>query len=186
MMKYDPYKVLIITCWILLILALLCKLFGANWFEPAVDSNRFTKTCEWLDKHWEVYIITTAVYIPATYLPYLAMTEQRLFKDSWVCIILLPCSYLKDQSNFLLILGFILELTVLVIIPMLKLKCKKKLRVLVGLLLISLFQLISIATRLWTWNLSNQTLLVDLIMSIDYYIMLILYFLYTLKRKDSV
>jgi len=185
-MKYNQYKVMIITCWILLGLAFICKLLGANWFEPSVDSEKFIKFCKWLDNHWEVYILTTAVYIPATYLPYLAITEQKMFKDFWVCLILLPCSWLKDQTFILIILGFILELTVLVIIPMFKLKCKKKIRILVGLVLISIFQIISTLTKIWTWHLANQTILIELLVSIDYYIMIVLYFLYSLKKGKVI
>ena len=37
----NKYKVLIITCWILLILAVIAKLFGADWFLRAAGAEVF-------------------------------------------------------------------------------------------------------------------------------------------------
>lgn len=178
----NPFKVMIITCWILLILAFICKLFGANWFEPSIDNAKFIKFCNWLDNHWQIYIISTLVYVPATYLIYLTITKQYAYKDLWTCILLIPCSYLKDGNYILIILGFILELIVIAIIPMIKLKHKDKLRILFILDLIFMFQLMSNITKIYTWNLKNTSSLVSIILSIDYYILIILMYLYSIKE----
>ena len=41
MNKFNKLSVLIVTCWILLLIALTLKLFGLNWFEPATDNQTF-------------------------------------------------------------------------------------------------------------------------------------------------
>ena len=190
-MKSKAFLVVIITCWILLVLALICKLFGANWFTPAIDSERFINFCTWLDNHKVVYIIVATIfYVPSTYLYYLAVTNQKFGKDLWIILLFIPCAYLKSNSanKILLIIGFILEVIFLIVIPLLKLKGKQKFRVLIGLGLATVFQLISILTRLYTWNLANKGALVGIIFNIDYYIMLILCYLhirYAEKNKEK-
>ena len=183
--------VVIITCWILLILALIAKLFGAKWFTPMFDSQSFIDFCTWIDNHKIVYlIIATLFYIPSTYLYYLAVTQQNVGKDLWIILLFIPCSYLKSNQNnkVLLILGFVIEFLVIILIPLLKLKGKKKFRVLIGVLFLVAFELITIFTRIYTWNLVNKGSLVGIILNIDYYIMVLLYYLHNrllLKQKGS-
>ena len=187
-MKSKAFLVVIITCWILLVLALICKLFGANWFTPAIDSESFINFCAWLDNHKIVYIIVaTILYMPSTYLYYLAVTNQKIGKDWWILFLFIPCAYLKSNSanKVLLVIGIVLEILTIIVIPLLKLKGKEKWRILIGLVCLIVFQLISILTRMFTWNLANKGALVGIIFNIDYYIMLILYYLHIRYVKKS-
>ena len=189
-MNKRAFLVVIIACWVLLILALIVKLFGVNWFTPAIENERFVSFCNWLDNHRAVYIIiATILYIPSTYLYYLAVTNQKIGKDLWVIILFSPCAFLKsDSSNkVLLIIGFVIEFAIMIIIPLLKLKGKQKFRVLIGVALLIAFQLISNFTKISDWNLANKGSLVGMILTIDYYIMIILYYLnvrYIDKSKE--
>lgn len=173
----DKYKVLIITCWILLILAVVAKLCGANVFNIVVTNQHFIDICNYIDDHlWLKYILATIVYIPSTYLVYLTMTKQKIGKDFWFIIICLPCSTLKGINQYI---GMAYEIAIiLLLVPLLRCKGKNWLLVIIGIAAIILFQQISLWIRNLGFYLEKDYFLINLIMLIDYYIMVFLYYLY--------
>ena len=80
-------------------------------------------------------------------------------------------------------LNIALSIIVVLIIPLIRTRFKLWKHIIIGNILIFIFQLISLLTRNIGWNLNNQSMLVSLIMQIDYYIMLIIYYLY-INRKE--
>ena len=180
-MKKNIYKVLIESCWILLIFCFALKLLFGNLFAISVESQNFIAFCNWLDTHWLKYIITTIVYVPSTYLLYCCLTKQKLGKDWWILILLLPNAYFKDNIMYL---GLIIDLFVCLIYPLIKEKGKSWKWVLIGNILIVLFQQVSLLTKNIGFYIDNSSMLIGLIYSIDYYIMLVLYYLYIMKRKE--
>lgn len=181
MMK-NKYKVMITSCWVLLIICFVLKIFGANWFEPVLTDGNFVEFCNWLDNNWAKYIFSSIVYVPSSYLVYLCLTKQKLGKDLWLIILLIVSSILK--WNFVII-STVIELSTMILIPLIKGKFKNILWVLIGNLLIILLQLVSLFTRTLGFNLSSDSMLIGFIMQIDYYIMIILYYLYINKRREE-
>ena len=171
----QKYETLIISCWVVLIACFLIKIFGGNWFEIICENQNFINICEWLDGSWVKYIVATLVYASSSYLIYLCLTKQKLLDDWWILLILIPAPLLKDK---IAILGWLIDISVWIVIPLIKGKFKNWLYVLIGIALIIAFQFISLLTKNITINLTNEPSLVALIMQVDYYIMIILYYLY--------
>ncbi|WP_281512268.1 hypothetical protein [Mammaliicoccus vitulinus] len=180
MMK-DKYKVLIISCWILLGICFLVKLCGGNFFEIAVHNETFINICNVIDNNLIIkYIVGTILYLPSTYLIYLSLTKQKIGADWWILLLSIPVSWLKDN---IFIIGLTLDMIILILISLIKSKFKNWLRVLIGILLICGLQIISLFIRNLGFYLENYSSLLAIIMQIDYYIMLILYYLYS-NRKE--
>ena len=180
-MKKNIYKVLIESCWILLIFCFALKLLFGNLFAISVESQNFIAFCEWLDTHWLKYIIATIVYVPSTYLLYCCLTKQKLGKDLWLLLFLLPMAFIKER---IAIIGVIIEFIYLLVIPLVKSKFKSIKWVILGIVTIFGFQVISLLTKNIGLYIDNSSMLIGLIYQIDYYIMIVLYYLYIMKRKE--
>lgn len=180
-MKKNIYKVLIESCWILLIFCFALKLLFGNLFAISVESQNFIAFCDWLDTHWLKYIIATIVYVPSTYLVYCCLTKQKLGKDLWLLLFLLPMAFVKER---IAIIGVIIEFIYLLVIPLIKSKFKNFKWIILGIVMIYIFQLISLLVRNVGFYIDNSSMLIGLIMQIDYYIMLVLYYLYIHYRKE--
>lgn len=176
MKKFDKLLVVIITCWILLLIALVMKLFGSKLFNIIIENKTFIDICNWLDGSWTKYIVSTIFYIISNYLIYLSMTDKKIGQDWWILIVMLPFSYIKAQLNWI---GLFLDFLILLIIPLIRTKGKNWLKIIIGILLVMAFQEISLLIRDLHFYLNSDSILVALILSIDYYIMIILYYLYS-------
>lgn len=180
-MKKNIYKVLIESCWILLIFCFALKLLFGNLFAISVESQNFIAFCEWLDTHWLKYIIATIVYVPSTYIFYLCLTKQKIFKDLWIIILLIFSSLIKWRFEYI---GVIIDLFVGIFYPLIKGKGKNWKWILIGNITIVLFQQVSLLTKNLGHHLESTSMLIGLVYSIDYYIMLVLYYLYIIQRKE--
>ena len=176
-------KVLIIVCWIAYITCLIIKLCGGNRFEIATSNETFIAICEYIDNNlWLKAAICSIFYVISAYLIYLCLTKQKLFKDWWMIFVLFAFSLINIYFNNTYV-NIIISLITLILIPIIRNKGKHRFYVIIGCLLVFLFQLISLITRNIGWNLDNQSTLVGMIFQIDYYIMLIIYYLYV-NRKE--
>jgi ABC-type uncharacterized transport system permease subunit len=81
-------------------------------------------------------------------------------------------------------LGFIADCLVLTLIPLIFSKMKI-IRTIIGFLLMNAFQIISLITRNISFGVLDETILVEILLQVDYYIMLILYYLYSIKLKGE-
>lgn len=182
-MVKDKYKLLIVSCWVVLIACFLIKILGGNWFEIICENENFINICDWLDGSWFKYVVATLVYAPSSYLIYLCLTKQKLLDDWWILLILIPAPLLKDK---IAILGWVIDLFVLLLMPLIKGKFKNWLHVLVGNVLLIGFQFVSLLMKNININLTNEPSLFALIMQIDYYIMIILYYLYIQNYRKEI
>lgn len=181
MKNKNIYKVLIESCWILLIFCFALKLLFGNLFAISVESQNFIAFCEWLDNHWLKYIIATIVYVPSSYLVYCCLTKQKLGKDLWLLLALIPSCLLKWKYE---LIGIIIEFLYMILIPLIKYKFKNWKWVIFGIALIFIFQLISLFVKNLGYYLESTSMLLGLVYQIDYYIMIVLYYLYIMKRKE--
>lgn len=175
----NKYKTLITSCWVVLIICFLIKLFGWNWFEIICEHPKFVSICNWLDGNWTKYLIMTLMYIPLSYIPYLIMVDKKIGKDWWIILLILPCSILKV---FAPIIAVIIDISVLIIIPLIMNKFKNWKKVIIVNVLMVVFQLISLFTKNLGYYMPSDNIIISLIFSIDYYMMTILYYLYSRKE----
>lgn len=179
--KNNHIFALICSFWLILIIYFIVKLLGGNYFNAICENQKFIDFCNWLDNSWMKFVVSTIVYCFGNYTIYLAITKQRYFKDYWVILILLPASIVKYYFGAI---GMIFDLLSLIIIPLIKSKGKLWLRIIVAQILIILFQFISLITKNISGYMPNESMLVSSILTIDYYVMIILYYLYSNNRKE--
>lgn len=178
MMK-DKYKVLIISCWVLLILALVAKLAGANIFYPKTDNSNFIKVCNYIDNNlWLKYLVNCIMSLVLNSFTILAILGRR-FYNKIQFIIYIPLIIAMSLTSWnLKVVNIILSISYyLVAIIWLR---KRWYRALIGLALTLIFQVISLlAKNIGSWNLNTESSLIVIIMEIDSLIMIILYYLYS-------
>lgn len=183
----NQIGMLIIVSWVVLIICLIIKLFGGNWFELWWENKHFINFCNYVDNNiWLKRVIACLVCLFTT-LPALCvfLNEKKLTKKH--LLIFIPLIIIKSVLGwFISNITFILDLIILIIIPTLLTKNWK--RILLGNVLVFIFQLITILTRnlnaFGLFNSSNTTI-ENLLIQIDYYLMILLFYLYTFKRKEN-
>lgn len=170
----SKYKTLIVSCWIVLLICFIVKIFGGNIFEAMTENQHFIEVCNWLDNSWFKYVVATLFYEFSTYLIYLTMCDKKFKEDSWILLAMLPVSLIK---SFIGAFGIIFDILFMVIIPLIVCKFKNWKKVLIGNILVFLFQIVSLFTKEVGIYLTSESILISMIVSIDYYIMIILYYL---------
>ena len=183
MMK-NKYKVLIITCWILLILAVIAKLFGADWFIAQTDNQRFMDICNYIQNSFWYYIVSIIVNVTTSSIYYMAvLKEEKLTIKSLKWLIpLIIYAVIKSIFHTNHTLFVILDIVLMIGLPIL-IAPKRFIWILLGFGLVTAFQFISVLLKRDNYNVFGDIVLVSLIISIDYYIMLILYWLYSINMN---
>lgn len=177
----NKYNALIITCWSLLVICLVLKLIGMNWFEPAVDNERFINFCNFIDnKLWLKYIVNCIISLMLNSLVILAILRQKFYTKIQF-IVYIPLIICLSLSSWNLKVLNILLTVAYYTLAIIWLKRKWYLSLL-GFGLTTIFQLISIFTKNmggWNFNLNDENTVIMFIMEIDSIIMITLYYLYS-------
>lgn len=184
MMK-DKYKVLIISCWSLLLVCFAINLFGANLFDIVCENKKFIKLCNYIDNSmfWKISINCVIALILDS-LTLLAIMKYKMYSKT-LGLIVIPMIILSSIFYWYLpILKTILEIIFMIVIPLIyKVNWK---RIGLGMILIILFQQISLFTKnIGGIFLDSNNTLISFIMYIDVFIMLMLYYLYANKEKEN-
>lgn len=182
--KYNRViKRSIILCWIALAICFIVKIFGGNFFEIVVHNDRFTAVCEFCQNS---FILTNIVYYISscicTFLYTNAVCATRCLNKKWNIVLYTCMTVIFIIKIFLPITGFVLDLAVMwVAIPLLI--CRNIWRVLIGVALTLIFQVLSLITKNIGLGIIGDNFLVSIIVMIDTYFMLALYYLYSLKLE---
>ena len=188
-MKQNSLKTLIITCWAVLVLCLVIKLLGGNWFELATENTKFIQFCEFVDNTmWLKMLLACLIYVGSTYL-YLCVASNKQYLSLKETIVYIPIMIAKSILFWYFpTIATIMDICLITIIPLAFGKFRNWKRILIGFVLINIFQIMSIIIRnIGFANFNNNTTLISMIMQIDYYIMVMLMYLYNLyinKRKE--
>ena len=182
-MTLKNFRVLIITSWVVLIACFLIKILGGNWFEFAVENEKFVLFCNFVDDTPDLKILLTAViYCISTYFAVCAMVGKSKLSKGQNAIIIIYMLIRSIIGWYYAWLSFLMDIVLLLGIT--TLISKKFGRSVIGFLLINAFQIISLITRnIGIANFNNQSYVVMLLLQIDYYIMIFMYYLYGIKKK---
>jgi hypothetical protein len=195
-MMENKYKTLINSCWVVLICCFILKLLGGNFFEIMCNNNIVIKICNFIDKTFLLYIFNFLCYYIAAIFYYKAILKENklIGKNKLIHLFTLALYIIKLFIQIILTKNFDLNKitlivliidTIFMILPILIINVKLYKRAIIGYLLVLIFQIISMITRnLGIHFAVNSTLLVA-IFSIDYYIMIILYYLYSTKTEKK-
>lgn len=177
MMK-NKYKVLIKSCWILLFICCAFKLFGADIFIAGTSNENFIKVCTFIEENIFIkYILYLLMNIVSSGIYFMAVLSEKKINLKWLIPygIYAVCKIIFNSLDSLfMILDFI-------IIPGLPIIINPKIwkRSLLGTVLNLGFQFVSMFLKLDNFTMFDENTLIFLILNIDYYIMLVLYYLYS-------
>lgn len=187
--KERYLKRVIVVCWIALAICFGIKLFGGNLFEIMCNNENFIKVCNYADDHmWAYYLLSVAYCLVSNYFFILAVCAEWRFNNRnliiFVSTILAVCA-VKLLSNTL---GLIFDIWQVVIMPcVFTIKTPKRhWAVLIGNIMVFVFQAISLITRNLSFGIVTENgLLIGIIYSTDVTLMLILYYLYSNISKEK-
>ena len=190
MKENDKRKILkriIGLCWFSLILCMVVKLFGGNYFEIASKNENFINVCNWLETNFISTVIMYGFYCLSYYLIISIFSRNCIKgKNKMILIIvaLLLC-IIKGHSN---IIGFVIETISMILLPLFMSEGKKSkiiINSVISYVVINVFQLLSLFIRNIDAQLVNANFCISLLFQVDYYIMLILYYLYSVKLRGE-
>lgn len=182
----TTYGMLIVVSWVVLLICLVIKLFGGNWFELWWDNEKFISFCNYVENTmWLKMSIACVISLTST-LPIIAIIYNiniNKFKTKHI-ILYSFIIIIKSLIGWSVpLISTILDFIILLIIPFIITKNWKRI-LLVNVFILAL-QLISILIRNISFGLNfNNTLIETYLIQVDYYIMLILLYLYNFRRKE--
>lgn len=189
MVNIDKLKILkrlIIVIWITLIACFIIKMFGGNYFEIFTTNEKFIKISNYIDNHLFIkYTIYLIINLITNTLYLLAVCGKKRFTIKQLLIIfpiLITFYFLKLWNSKI---GLVTDLLQAFILPLFFIKFKKWYRIPIGFILDFIFQLITLLTKnLGLINISiEESFLINIIWCIDYYIMLIIMYLYSIQLQ---
>lgn len=181
--KIKIVKRMIVLCWLSLIGCFLIKVFGGNYFEIVSTNEKFINVCKWIDGNFVKEIIRFAFanlcfYIYTCSIMRNKMNKKQLIIFEIAMILMTVAKYINSN------IGFIADCVTMLAVPLVFSGWKWK-NTLLGFGLINAFQIISLITRNLGVSILEAPMLIELILQIDYYIMLVLYYLYAVKLKGE-
>ena len=186
--KLIIVKRMILLSWILLGICFVIKIFGGNWFEIILNNETFKNICSVIDNSKElkflIYLISSSITLSLFSLALVEQWKFNRYQLYWVLGSVFVGSFCKAYLGDIVglvydcwqffILPFVLKKDVT--IPMI-------LIVIIGNVLNSAFQIISLVIRDIGFKIITDNMLIATIMCIDLYIMLFLYYLYSNYRR---
>ena len=158
-----------------------------------IENKNFIRICKWAEGNFTRYIIEYLIFMLGMTFYYLAIIKQKFYIKWQNLIFVFLTSYWLLKLFFsekYPILFYVFDTLIALLPPFILYKEKKDfkfcLRVIVGCGLFFGFQVISLITRNIGLKNIDSNLLIDLILSIDYYIMLFLYYLYANRKKEVI
>lgn len=184
----------IIICWVILGICFIVKLFGGNYFSIACENERVVKICKYIDLSPLAYIIRLLSFLLSSYLIFKSVDFGTSKKQTaiflglcfvaWCYKHLINVGIINISAILYNIFDFII-LYILLIICTLKGKSIliKLVKPLLFVALLFIFSLVSIVIKnVGIKSSLNSYFLQGIIFMVDYYIMLVLTYLYSKRR----
>ena len=178
----TTYGMLITMSWALLLICLIIKLFGGNWFELWWENDNFINFCNYVEtKTWLKMSIACLVYLISGYFIISVFINRKM--NLKLMAIFYPIMIIKSVVGWYnTTIAFILDLIILLGLTTYFNKNIK--RNLICYALLFLLQLVSILIRNVSIDFNLNSTIPSLLYQIDYYIMIVLWFLYNFRRKE--
>lgn len=182
-MPKDKYLLLLKTSWSVLIICFFIKLLGGNWFELYSENQNYMKFCEWVDTIHIVKVILACLICVVTTYPILCILYDKKYFDWKISILFILALVFKSVfSWYSLLISYTIDLTLTLLLPIIITKNFKK--TIKCIILIFLFQFISIFFRNVSFNFNQMNTFVEQsLIQIDYFLMIILFYLYNFKKE---
>ena len=188
-MYIDITKITIIVCWIVLGLFWCLKLFGGNFFELIVGNDNFIKFSNLAQSGILRYVLSLITISISNYLFIGAITQQFSFKGKNLYVVIFCIVSMWFITNFVEvpIIKMFYGYAIFVIIGIVSQQGYKRLFGLLAIVSELTFTILSLLIRNMSIDVQSNYMM-TVILSIDVYIMVALYYLYSnlIKlRKDA-
>lgn len=191
-MPQNKLKYAIIASWCVLAFCVVIKFIGGNLFEFVCTNEKVIALCNFIDKTFLLYITNFVLFYFGTFYYYKAVLKEKTLNSRTrnIHFVLLFQYTVKLLIQFLvpanlqMIIVLVVDTFILILSPII-LKPNIWKRSLVGVLSLYGFQLISMFIRNLGINFAVTSTLLVAMFSIDYYIMILLYYFYSIKEKKG-
>lgn len=174
---------LLAILWLVLGICFVLKIFGGNWFEIYTNNQFFINMCNAIEKDKIlIKLYPFPFYILGCYLTLLTIIREKPKKKTLWFFMPIFLIYLAKIINSNI--GFALEIIMYIIVS-LKVS-KSPLRAIEVVLVTIAFQFISLIVKNIGFKLDYDNLVISSIYMIDYYIMMAIYCVNTIIRKESL
>jgi hypothetical protein len=190
----KPIKRAIALCWIMLVACFVVKLFGGNWFEVVCTNEHFLQVCEIVDNNKVVWcIVGVVLYIFPQSFAILSCSKIVKPNKNQVALLIWSLLFVWSLQFVSTIAKSIAEILVICLLPVALAYVGKMerpfkpylFRGIIGCVLIFVFQTISMLIRNIGLALLDNSALVTFILLTDYYIMIALYYLYSINSRKE-
>lgn len=180
----DRYGMLIVISWILLIICLIIKMIGGNWFELSSGNSKFIDFCKFVDSAMILkMILACEIYLITTYPIICIILNKRHLNKKLMCLFI-PLMIIKSLlSWYSPLISSLIDICITLVIPIII--NKKIIRPILTIILVLLFQIITLFFRNIQGDFTlDNSFVIQSIYQIDYYLMIALFYLYNFKRKE--
>lgn len=185
-------------CWVLLFVCFTIKIFGGDFFNMICNNERFVKFCEFVDGSIAMQFLIGTISSYVTYsLFYLAILRKSWFKTWETIFMIASIPIFVALRLYFTNLNIPIALTIIntvqfFIIPFIFTRGNKVLcnrwfipTYIYGNILVIVFQVVSAITRNVEVSMMTDVFLIAFIFTIDTYLMLALYYLYSITKKGD-
>lgn len=172
---------LLAVLWGVLIFSWICKLFLGKQFNIMTNNESYINVCNFLSQEPYVLMIPFPFYILNMYL--LLWINNRRFPIKRDLFMLIPITSLYIIKIFFPIIAIFLEIIFYILVS------KKPFRLGITLetyIMMAIFQQLSLNLRCIGIFIKDDDVLTNMIFMIDYYIMMSIYCIYTIVRKEGI
>ena len=181
-MYISVTKITIVLCWLSLFAFWAIKLFGGNWFEIMVKNENFIKFSYAVENTWLKYLVSFITVCISRYLTFGAICQKFVFKGKQLSFVVFSLITMWAVANFVpnsfIKMPIWYGYALLILSAIIYQKGKKKLFGFLAVFLDLAFTIISMLVRNVKVAFTTDYLIM-LILVIDIYIMLALYYLYS-------
>ena len=185
--KQIVLKRMIALCWVFLLICFIVKIFGGNFFNVVCSNENFINVCDTIDNSFILYFLVSFVFNYTMSILFIVSVDSKLkptkFQFFYLLIVCITISLLKVYFINANLHSLVSVLDILHIFSFI-FAVKRKTNLLSAMVQYIIFMAISNFTKGFSLNISNEPILVSLIMSIDVLIMLALLYLYSIKKGD--
>lgn len=184
----------IISCWIILAICFVIKIFGGNFFTIVCNLEGFNKFCEFCDSTFIVYIFQFIIFGISSFIIFRCIDYKCSIKKTFIKVSIYYFVWILKHLQSMAIITiniYLMDAIDFVVIYLLSVifdtnKKYKFIKPILFLLLLFIFTMISAITKnIGIKDSLPNSSLISLIFMIDYYIMLILTYLYQKRRYDK-
>ena len=187
--KEKYIKRVIIVCWVALALCFIIKLFGGNFFQIICENQTFIAICDYADKSWIIsYLIGATNTLICLYFFTLAICGKTKF-EIWELLVVIATVFIGTAVKRLnVIIGLCFDVWQFIAMPLVFIRKDIKTKwwvILLANALLFVFQAISMFIKNLGFGILSNTngVLINLIFTIDVFLMIILYYLYSILIK---